>query len=389
MKLDAIDTISFFLKLWRGSVRGCLSRSWRDYLSKGQRPVKKHDFSLSDRCIRRRHVTGSKTLDSSVISVVVPLYNEKDNVPVFIQRIEKVFSRLGCTWELVFALDPSTDGTRETILQFIDQGYPIRLITFSRRVGKPLSLIAGLEYSMGDACVVIDVDLQDPPELIEQMVDKWLQGFKVVVAQRISRKGERFLYLKSAKLFYKILDRFSEVNVPRNTGDYRLLDARVVREICRFRERHGFLRGITSTVGFSTAVVTFDRDPRFAGKTQIPFRGAVNIALDGIIPFSRVPVRLVFLFGTALSALAIAGTLIWIVSGFVRGFSPDWPILLLGFLSLCLSTVTLTALGVVGEYVLRTYEEARDRPRYIVEDVVEADTIPRRLSKPDIMKDRP
>ncbi|MDQ7782976.1 MAG: glycosyltransferase family 2 protein [Desulfomonilaceae bacterium] len=323
-------------------------------------------------------MTGSKTLDSSVISVVVPLYNEKENVPVFVERIERVFSRLGCKWELVFALDPSTDGTREAILKLMDNGYPIRLIHFSRRFGKPLSLLAGLEYSTGDACVIIDVDLQDPPELIEAMVDKWLQGFEVVIAQRRSRRGEHYLYLKSAELFYKILNRFSEVHVPENSGDFRMLDARVVREICRFRERHGFLRGITAAVGFSTTVVTFDREPRLAGKTQIPLRGAVNIALDGIIPFSRVPVRMVFLMGSALSALALAGTLVWIVSGLLKGFSSQWPILLLGLLSLCISALTLTALGIIGEYVLRTYEEARDRPRYIVDEVVEARTIPRR-----------
>lgn len=334
-------------------------------------------------------MTESKTLDSFVISVVVPLYNEKDNVPVFIKRIEGVFSRLGCQWELIFALDPSPDGTREAILKYLDEGYPIRLVTFSRRVGKPLSLLAGLEYSSGDACVVIDVDLQDPPELIEEMVEKWLQGWKVVIAQRSSRKGENFLYLKSAELFYKILERVSEVKVPRNTGDYRLLDARVVREVCRFRERHGFLRGITAAAGFPTTVVTFDRDPRYAGKTQIRLSGAVNIALDGIVPFSRVPVRLVSLFGLVLSVLALGGTSVWIVSGILRGFSSNWPILLLGFLSLCLSAVTLTGLGVIGEYVVRTYEEARDRPRYIVEEVVESRTIPRRRSDPDVEREHP
>ncbi len=382
-------TISFFLKLHRGSVRGCLSRFRRTFLQ-GARSRPGSLFSIikvgySGEAI----LTESKALDSSVISVVVPLYNERDNVAAFVGRIQEVFSRLGCSWELVFALDPSTDGTREAILQFIDKGYPIRLIAFSRRIGKPLSLLAGLEYSAGDACIVMDVDLQDPPELIEEMLNKWLQGFKVVIAQRVSRKGEHFLYLKCAELFYKILDRFSEVNVPRNTGDFRLLDARVVREVCRFREQHGFLRGITAAAGFAATVITFDREPRFAGKTRIPFLGAVNIALDGIIPFSRVPVRLVFLLGSALTALTIAGTLIWIVSGFVQGFSSNWPILLAAFFSMSISAITLTALGIVGEYVLRTYEEARDRPRYIVDEVVEAHTMPRPRSDWESERKRP
>lgn len=334
-------------------------------------------------------MTEAKAAASSVISVVVPLYNEKDNVPVFVGRIAEVFSRLGYRWELVFALDPGTDGTRETILQFMDNGYPIRLVTFSRRVGKPLSLLAGLEYSAGDACIVMDVDLQDPPELIEEMLNKWSEGFKVVIAQRVSRKGESLLYLKCAELFYKILDWFSEVTVPRNTGDFRLLDARVVREVCRFRERHGFLRGITAAAGFATTVITFDREPRFAGKTRIPFLGAVNIALDGIIPFSRVPVRLVFLLGCAVSVLAAASTVFWIVSGFVQGFSSNWPVILASLVSVSLSAVILTAMGVIGEYVLRTYEETRDRPRYIVDEVFEAPTVPRQLSAPERGREMP
>jgi glycosyltransferase involved in cell wall biosynthesis len=327
-------------------------------------------------------LTGSKPVASQVISVVVPLYNEQENVPAFIERLEQVLTRLGHPWELVFALDPCSDGTRETILEFIDNGYPIRLLTFSRRIGKPLSLLAGLEHSRGDACVVIDVDLQDPPELIEQMVEQWKRGFKVVIAQRISRKGESFWYLKAAELFYKILERFSEVNVPRNTGDFRLLDARVVREICRFRERHGFLRGITAAAGFSTTVVTFDREARFAGRTQIPLRGAINIALDGIVPFSRAPIRLIFLFGLSLSVITCVGILLWVGTGFLMGFSDQWPVLMLCFFSILLSAITLTSLGAIGEYILRTYEETRDRPLYIVDEILESDSVPRMLSKP-------
>lgn len=324
---------------------------------------------------------GLLPLDQVMISVVVPLYNENDNVPVFIKRVEQVFRRIGCLWELVFALDPSTDGTRDTILKFMDEGYPIRLVSFSRRIGKPLSLLAGLEHCQGDATIVIDVDLQDPPELIEDMVAKWREGFKVVIAQRISRKGESYFYLRCAELFYKILERFSEVTVPVNTGDYRLLDARVVREVCRFRERHGFLRGMTAAAGFSTTLVPFERESRLAGTTQIPLRGAVNIALDGIIPFSRVPLRLIFLAGLVLTVLTFAGMCAWFLAGLVRGFSPDWPILLVACLSACISAITLTSLGIVGEYVLRTYEEARDRPLYIVDEVVEAKTLPRSISR--------
>ncbi len=311
-----------------------------------------------------------------VISVVAPLYNEEKNVPVFVERLQRVFERIGCKWEIVFALDPCPDATRERILDLIHAGLPIRLITFARRIGKPLSLLAGLDYSRGDACVVIDVDLQDPPELIEQMVEKWREGFKVVIAQRSSRKGENFFYLKAAQLFYVLLERFAQVEVPRNTGDYRLLDARVVREICRFRERHGFLRGITAAVGFPTALITFDRDPRFLGRTQIPLLGAVNIALDGMIPFSRVPVRAIFLLGLAILGLTGCAGGIWFLTGLFHGFSSLWPVILLSILSLGLSGVTITCLGIIGEYLVRTYEEARERPLYVVDEIIESQTIP-------------
>ena len=302
-----------------------------------------------------------------MISVVAPLYNEEDNIRIFVEKLGALFERLGYRWELVLALDPSTDRTREITLQLIHQGYPIRLVTFSRRIGKPLSVLAGLDHSRGDACVVMDVDLQDPPDLIEEMVEKWREGFLVVIAQRRSRKGERYLYLKAAEFYYWILGWISEVHVPRNAGDYRLLDSRAVREICRFRERHGFLRGITAAVGFPTTVVTFDRDPRFAGKTQISFLGAANIALDGIVPFSRIPVRC--------------------AAGVLRGFSDQWPVLFLSFLSLVLSGITLAGLGVIGEYVHRTYEEARERPLYIIDEIQEAETVPRKLFDPRKTRD--
>lgn len=313
-----------------------------------------------------------------VISVVVPLYNEEKNVPIFVERVKQVFSQLDCAWEIVFALDPSPDATEQVIDDLMKTGFPIRLVKFSRRVGKPLSLMAGLEHAAGDACVVMDVDLQDPPELIADMIEKWKQGYKVVIAQRTSRKGENPLYLKAAALFYRILEWCSDVPIPRDAGDYRLLDARVVREICRFRERHGFLRGITAAAGFSTALIPFDRDPRFQGRTQISVLGAVNIALDGIIPFSRVPVRLIFVVGVVMLVLATLLTGMHFVSGLWTGLTSTWYLGFLTSVSLVFCAMTVTALGVVGEYLVRTYEEARDRPLYVVDQVRESDAIPRR-----------
>lgn len=319
-----------------------------------------------------------------MVSVVVPVYNEEANVSVFMERLAEVFKGLGVPWEVVFALDPSPDRTEARISEMIESGYPIRLITFSRRIGKPLSLLAGLDHALGEVCVIMDADLQDPPELIGQMLDKWREGFKVVIAQRASRKGEQFLYLKAASLFYWLHDRFSDVKIPRNTGDFRLVDARVVRGICRFRERHGFLRGITASVGFPTAVVTFDRDPRFKGRTQIPVSGAINIALDGIVPFSRVPVRMIFICGAIVLALTGAGSAGWFLWGLASGFSGLWPVIVLCSLTLAVSGITLASIGVLGEYLVRTYEEARERPLYIVDRIKEAQTLPKKLGKEEM-----
>ena len=334
-------------------------------------------------------VKASYPSGKTVVSVVIPLYNEENNVVPLVERLEAVLSRLQCDWELVFALDPSPDSTRQKILELIDAGHHIRLITFSRRIGKPLSLMAGLDHCRGDACVIIDADLQDPPEFIEDMVRKWQEGYEVVIPQRVSRKGEAFLYLKAAETFYWLFEKVADVKVPRNTGDFRLLDERVVRAICRFRERHGFLRGITAAVGFRTAVIPYHREARFSGKTQIPLLGAVNIALDGLVPFSRTGVRMVFVLGLVLACVGVAGAAIWLIGGLIAGFSPRWPFAGLGLLMVTLSGIVLTGLGIVGEYVVRTYEETRDRPLYIVDRIDEADTLPRKLDDPEVLRNNP
>jgi polyisoprenyl-phosphate glycosyltransferase len=321
----------------------------------------------------------TRPVEPPVISVVIPLYNEEENVKPLVDRLKQVFTRLKCPWEVVFALDPSTDNTYDTIVDLVDAGHPIRLVTFSRRIGKPLSLIAALDHSRGDVSVVIDADLQDPPELIVAMVERWREGFDVVIARRSSRKGENYLYLRAAQTFYWLLEKVSEVKVPKDTGDFRLLDARVVREICRFRERHGFLRGLTSAVGFSTTVITYDRDPRFSGRTQISFMGALNIALDGIVPFSRVPIRMIFVLGLASTVLGTGGGLIWSIWGALQGFSDKWPIVVLALFFLIMWGITLAAMGILGEYLVRAYEETRDRPLYIVDEIIEADSVPWKL----------
>jgi dolichol-phosphate mannosyltransferase len=251
-----------------------------------------------------------------------------------------------------------------------------------------MSVLAGLDYSDGDACVIIDADLQDPPELIEPMVKKWQEGFEVVIAQRTSRRGETFLYLKCAQLFYWLLEKIAEVPIPRNTGDFRLLDARVVREICRFRERHAFLRGLTAAAGFSTVTVQFDREPRLSGRRQISLVGALNIALDGIIPFSRVPLRLILVLGLVYLVIGKGAGLIWLIFGFSRGFSNNWLLELLCIALVGFTGLIVSCLGLLGEYLVRSYEETRDRPLYIVDEIIEAPRAACEGTTPATMNDR-
>lgn len=323
---------------------------------------------------------GNRISEKHLISVVVPIFREQDNVSPLVDRLKKIFDKLDLNWELIFAMDPSPDETEQRIIELINAGYPIRLISFSRRIGKPLSLLAGLDHVTGDACVVIDADLQDPPELIEKMVEEWKRGFMVVAAQRTSRKGEDFLYLKSAELFYWILNKFSEVQIPKNTGDFRLMDARVVREICRIRERHGFLRGMNALVGFPTKIIPFDRDPRMFGKSQISLLGALNIALDGIVPFSRAPLRLIFVLGIFLAGVSILGSILWLITSSLTGLSPSSLLIAVALLILFCCGICVTCMGILGEYLLRTYEETRQRPLYIIDRIMESGSLMKKLT---------
>jgi glycosyltransferase involved in cell wall biosynthesis len=325
-------------------------------------------------------VQDRKLNDTPLISIVIPLYNEENNVQPLVERLAAVLNRAECSWELVFALDPSPDRTQQKIRELMDANYPIRLVIFSRRIGKPLSVLAGLDHCRGDACIIIDADLQDPPELMEQMIEKWRQGFEVVIPQRVSRKGENFFYLRAADMFYWLLGNIAEVEVPKNTGDFRLMDARVVREVCRFRERHGFLRGIVASAGFRTAIIAYYREPRFAGRTQISLAGAFNIALDGIVPFSRIPVRTILALGLILLLLGGGSALIWLLCSIFRGFSHLAPFIALAILGMLLSGIVVTSMGIIGEYLVRAYEEIRRRPLYIVDKIEETASLPRKIS---------
>ena len=301
------------------------------------------------------------------LSVVVPVYKEEGNVVEFTARMTRILSALTASYEIIFALDPSPDRTEEVILNARAHDPRIKLLKFSRRFGQPMATLAGLQYSSGDAAIVMDVDLQDPPELVVQMVEKWKEGYDVVYAQRKSRNGEPWIKKVVSAVGYRIINKIAEVDIPPNTGDFRLMSRRVVAEINRLKECHGFLRGMVALVGFKQTSISFDRPPRYAGKGNYNrFLGSLRIGFNGIFCFSNYALTLstqlgfiiamgAFLVGFLYALLKIAGV------PFPLG-NPTIVILVL-----FLGGIQLVGIGILGEYIGRIYEEVKGRPRFIME----------------------
>ncbi len=301
------------------------------------------------------------------ISVVVPAYNEEDNVERAYERITRVLSELGMDWEMIFSVDPSRDRTEELVLALRARDPRVKMLRFSRRFGQPMATLAGMEAARGDAIVVIDCDLQDPPELIPDLVESWRQGYDVVYAQRRTRAGETLPKRIVAALGYRLIGRIAEVDIPPNTGDFRLMSRRVVDNVVALKESHGFLRGLVGLVGFRQTSVPYDRDPRMAGKSKYnKFFGSLLIGLNGVIGFSRYPLQVSSLLGIALSGFAFLLAIVYL--GLKLG-GVDFPIgnPTIVIVVCFFSGLQLLSLGVMGEYVGRIYEEIRERPKYIVE----------------------
>jgi polyisoprenyl-phosphate glycosyltransferase len=304
----------------------------------------------------------------SVLSVVVPVYNEQDNIRRLYDRLSRAIEGIaGLEWELIFSVDPCTDRTEELILGLCDEDARVKMLRFSRRFGQPMATIAGLDAASGDAVVVVDCDLQDPPELIPELVERWRAGYDVVYAQRRTRAGETVAKRIVAGAGYRVIKRIADVEIPPNAGDFRLMSRRVVENVVSLKEGHGFLRGLVGLVGFRQTSVPYDRDPRAAGSSKYNrFLGSLAIGVNGIVGFSRYPLHLISLMGFALSALAFTITLAYL--GLKLGSIP-FPVgnptivIVVSFFS----GIQLLSLGVIGEYVGRIYDESRDRPKYIVE----------------------
>lgn len=312
---------------------------------------------------------------SKQISIIVPVYKEAANIKPFLTRIESILDRTGLTYEIVFCLDPSPDNTEQVIEQEIERNPNIKLLLFSRRFGQPSATMAGILNCRGETCVVIDVDLQDPPELIETMYKKLQEGFEVVYAKRRSRKGETIPKRIISYFGYKVINKLSDVQIPRNTGDFRIMTRRVVEEIRRLNESHGFLRGLVAYVGFKQAFIEYDRDERFAGKGNYNrITGSLKIGLNGLISFSSRPLQMMSIAGATIAGFSfLLG--IWYIVQKIAGVNLTPGLSTTVLIVTFFSGVQLLCLGLMGEYVGRIYDEVKRRPMFIVDKIIDKSEI--------------
>ncbi|MBN1993110.1 MAG: glycosyltransferase family 2 protein [Anaerolineae bacterium] len=302
-------------------------------------------------------------------SVVVPCYNEEQSLPELYRRLKEVMDQTGETWELVLVNDGSADRTGELMRQLHAADNRVHYLDFARNFGHQIAVTAGMDYAQGEAVILIDADLQDPPELILEMVKKWQEGYQVVYAVRSARKGESWFKLVTAKLFYRLIYRITDVDIPLDTGDFRLMDRKVVEAMKQMKERHRFVRGMTSWVGFKQIGVHYVRQERFAGETKYPLRKMLTFALNAITGFSYLPLQLATYLGFTIAGLSAAGVIVVAIarlSGNQAFFGQATTLIMVLFLG----GVQLISLGIIGEYLGRIYDEVKGRPMYVVNEAV-------------------
>ncbi|KUO72552.1 MAG: glycosyltransferase [Desulfosporosinus sp. BRH_c37] len=300
-------------------------------------------------------------------SIVIPVYNEEVVIYQTYRRLKQVMDLTGEPYELIFVNDGSCDHTAAMIKNYRDQDEAVKLITFSRNFGHQIAISAGMDYALGAAVVVIDADLQDPPELILDMIAKWKEGFDVVYAKRTKRKGETFFKKLTARLFYRILSASTDLDIPTDTGDFRLLDRRVCEELKRLPEKNRYVRGLVSWVGFRQTAVEYERDERLAGETKYPLKKMIKLSMDGLTSFSYKPIKMATYAGFVIitSGLSYLVALL-LFKVFYKSGIAGWNLVLA--MQLVLTGILLTMMGILGEYIGRIYDEARDRPLYIVSE---------------------
>ncbi len=310
---------------------------------------------------------------STTLSVVVPLYNEELVIGEMYDRLTRVLDEVGVSYEIVMVNDGSVDRTLALAKQICEHDQRAKLVSFSRNFGHQIAVTAGMDKACGEAVVLIDADLQDPPEVIPNMLQKWREGYHVVYGVRRKREGESLFKLLTAKMFYRVLRRLTSIPIPVDTGDFRLMDRRVVDELKRMRERARFVRGMVSWVGFKQVQVEYVREKRFAGETKYPLSKMAKFAIDGILSFSQVPLRISSVFGLLSSILSF----VIMLYGFIlRIFFPEqvipgWTSLFVAILFL--GGIQLMCVGILGEYLGRIHEEIKRRPIYIAEEEVNFD----------------
>ncbi|TXK82630.1 glycosyltransferase family 2 protein [Paenibacillus sp. N3.4] len=300
-------------------------------------------------------------------SIVVPVFNEEAVITQTYLRLKEVMNQTEAAYELLFINDGSRDNTAAMIQGFSENDECVKLINFSRNFGHQIAITAGMDYASGDAVVVIDADLQDPPELILEMIAKWKEGYDVVYAKRMKRMGETFFKKQTAHLFYRILRASTDIAIPVDTGDFRLMDRKVCGEMRRLTEKNRFVRGLVSWVGFRQTAVEYVRDERAAGETKYPLKKMLKLSMDGITSFSIKPLKLATYLGGALSVSGFAYLLVVLyLKLFTDTAVAGWNAI--AIIQLFFSGFILIILGVVGEYIGRIYDESKGRPLYIVRD---------------------
>lgn len=300
-------------------------------------------------------------------SVVVPVYNEQENISILYRRLSEVLKSLTKSYEIIFVNDGSLDKSIEIIKELSSRNCEVKFLDFSRNFGHQIAITAGMDFSQGRAIIIIDCDLQDPPELIPKMIEEWEKGYEVVYAVRRKRKGETFFKKFTAFLFYRIFSKLTNINMPLNAGDFRLIDRKILDTLRTIRERHRFMRGLISWVGYRQSGVFYDREKRVAGKTKYPFLKMLRFSIDGITSFSVLPLKIATILGFVISGFAFLVGLyfIWLkisMDEIIQGW------MTLANSILFLGGVQLIILGILGEYIGRIYDEVKQRPLYIVRE---------------------
>lgn len=304
-------------------------------------------------------------MDKKLISIVVPMYCEKDVARECHRRLTQVMVENNIHYEIIFVNDGSTDNTLEILKDIASKDKRVKIVGFARNFGHQIAVTAGIDKANGDAVVVIDADLQDPPEVIPEMIRLWNEGYQVVYGQRKERKGETWFKLVTAKYFYRFLNKITDVDIPLDTGDFRLMDRQVVDVFKNMPERNRFIRGMISWVGFKQTPLLYERDERFAGETKYPLKKMLKLAMDGILSFSFKPVKWIEFTGLGMMVMGFFMMLISFIFYGIRLVMPWW----IGLLVI-LSGIHLFAMGVLGEYIVRIYDESRNRPLYTVAEEI-------------------